>query len=168
MILIGINDAEVTLQAYALEADGAEKLDITAAYVRVYYVDIGSEVEVLASTAMAQVGATNLWRYNWVPATLPVREYVAEYTLTDSFGVVSKFGEDIVVRDLADLAKQPTLLLVQADLELVKKVETGRWKIEANQMTFYDDDGVTPLLVFDLFDQSGLPSMENVFERREP
>ncbi len=45
------------------------------------------------------------------------------------------------------------------------KMLTGRWKIVSNQMIFYDDDGTTPLLTFDLKDLSGVASMTNVFER---
>lgn len=54
---------------------------------------------------------------------------------------------------------------IATDLAVVKKVETGRWKIENNQMVFYDDDGVTPLLTFDLKDAAGDPSSTSVFER---
>jgi hypothetical protein len=54
---------------------------------------------------------------------------------------------------------------VLADVTLLRKMESGRWKIVANQMIFYDEDGVTPLRTFDLKDQSGAPSMTSVFER---
>jgi len=167
VILIEKDAAEVPLIIYAANPDGSEKDDVTSGTVRVYYIDGGSETDVLAATPLVNV-ADNKWSYDWNPASLPVREYVAEFILTDVFGTTARVPEDLVVREMADMARQSTLLLVQADLELVRKVETGRWKITANQMTFYDDDGVTPLLVFNLYDQSGLPSMENVFERRVP
>lgn len=54
---------------------------------------------------------------------------------------------------------------LQTDMTLLTKMESGRWKIVANQMIFYDDDGVTPLRTFNLKDQSGAPSMSSVFER---
>lgn len=168
MILISLNEPSVTLQVYALEQDGSDKLDVSSGTVRVYYVAAGSEVELLVSTPLVQVGATNVWRYEWSPVSFPTGEYIAEFSLVDVYGSSTTIGEDVVVRDLDGLAKQSTLLLVQADLEIVKQVEAGRWKIENNQMTFYDDDNVTPLLVFNLYDQAGLPSMEDVFERREP
>jgi hypothetical protein len=115
---------------------------------------------VLAPTALVNI-SNNLWRYNWAPASLPVREYVAEYTLTDGTKT-TRISEDLVVRDIAT---ETRLIATQADIEIIKKVETGRWKIVSNQMIFYDDDGVTPLLTFNLFDQVGLPSMDSVFER---
>lgn len=54
---------------------------------------------------------------------------------------------------------------LQLDVTFLRKMESGRWKIVANQMIFYDDDGVTPLRTFDLKDATGAPSMTSVFER---
>jgi hypothetical protein len=150
----------VTLQVYALNPDGSQKLNVTGGTVRVYWMNAGSEQVVLAPTALVNI-SNNLWRYNWAPASLPVREYVAEYTLTDGTKT-TRISEDLVVRDIAT---ETRLIATQADIEIIKKVETGRWKIVSNQMIFYDDDGVTPLLTFNLFDQVGLPSMDSVFER---
>jgi hypothetical protein len=45
------------------------------------------------------------------------------------------------------------------------KLEGNRWKIENNQMTIYNDDGVTPFQVFNLFDASGNPTENNPVER---
>jgi hypothetical protein len=167
MILVELNQSEVTLQIYAVNPDGSAKLDVTGGTVRVYHMLGGTEVQDLPATPLVNVG-TNKWRYDWTPASLPVREYVAEYVLTDASGLTMRLPEDVVSRELVGLAKQSTLLLVQADLEIVRKIETGRWKVANNQMTFYDDDGVTPLLTFNLFDQVGSPTMENVFERVKP
>lgn len=52
-------------------------------------------------------------------------------------------------------------------LDLIRKVESGKWKAVGTQMIFYDDDGVTPLLTFDLKDENGNPidASEDVFER---
>lgn len=169
MILVDLNQEEVVLQIFAQNIDGSRKLDVSSGSVRVYHLDGVIEIEDLASTALVQIGSTNVWRYVWEPATLPVAGYIAEYTLTDTFGVVTSVGEDIIVRDIA---RQETLadvrsriLLIQDDLMMVRKVETGRWKIVANQMIFYEDDDATPMLTFDLKDDLGLPSMNSVFER---
>lgn len=48
---------------------------------------------------------------------------------------------------------------------LIKKIEQGRWKRVGTQMIFYDEDGVTPLVTFDLKDKNGQPTAENPFER---
>lgn len=49
--------------------------------------------------------------------------------------------------------------------EKLDKIFTGRWKIVNNQMIFYDSDGLTPLLTFDLKDQLGDPTVIAAFER---
>lgn len=54
---------------------------------------------------------------------------------------------------------------IQTDVVFIKAVESGRWKIEANQMIFFDTDNVTELLRFNLYDASGNPTMANPFER---
>lgn len=54
---------------------------------------------------------------------------------------------------------------VEPDITLMRKIQTNRWKIENNQLVIYDDDGVTPLKVFNLKDKYGNPSEVNVYER---
>lgn len=73
--------------------------------------------------------------------------------------------EAAITAATSPLATSGALALVAADVTTIKKVETGRWKITGNQMIFYDTDGTTPILTFDLLDDSGLPAMENVYER---
>lgn len=41
------------------------------------------------------------------------------------------------------------------DIIAIKKIEMNRWKIASNQLTIYDDNGVTPLYVFNLY-KSGI------------
>lgn len=165
MIVERPNPSQLVLQAAAYNLDGTIKTTLSSAVVRVYHVNsVGAEVEDLAATTMAQVGATNFWRYRWEPASLAVGQYFAEYTLVDSDGATFVGSEDVAIQDFAT---QTDLTGLMADVELVRKVETGRWKIDEvlNQMVFYDDDGVTPLLTFDLKNISGLPDHVNIFER---
>ncbi|MFA5238283.1 MAG: hypothetical protein WC476_01070 [Phycisphaerae bacterium] len=56
---------------------------------------------------------------------------------------------------------------VASDLLIIKKIETGRWRINSvdNTMTFYDEDGETELFKFNLKDASGAASATEVFER---
>ncbi len=49
-------------------------------------------------------------------------------------------------------------------LQLIKSIEAGEWKIENDQMIFYDSSSVEILRV-DLFGEFGQPTMENVFRR---
>lgn len=59
---------------------------------------------------------------------------------------------------LADLAATRT------DLAFVKQMGQGRWKIENNQMIYYEADGETPLRTFNLL-QDGTPTEFNPDER---
>lgn len=59
--------------------------------------------------------------------------------------------------DSADLAATAAIM--------VRKFQTNRWKIVSNQLVVYDDNGTTPFKTFNLLDQSGAPTMTNIFER---
>jgi len=74
---------------------------------------------------------------------------------------------------LADtLANTAGLLIDVADVDaivqLTLKYNTNRTKIDnsAKTLTVYDDDCVTPLRVFALFDASNSPSTQSIFERK--
>ena len=47
----------------------------------------------------------------------------------------------------------------------ILKISKNKWEMKANQLIIYDDDGTTALYTFDLKNQSGGESMENVFSR---
>lgn len=164
MIIDTPDPSQVILEALARNQDGTAKTDVSSGVVRVYHMVGAVETEVLSSVALLQVGASSTWRYRWTPTSLASGNYVVEYELTDSDGLVGISVEDLVVEDFA---QQSTLLLMQADLTLVRKIETGRWKIVGDQMIFYDDDEATPLITFDLKDSIGQPTMADVFERIE-
>lgn len=44
-------------------------------------------------------------------------------------------------------------------------ISYGKWQIIANQMIFYRSDNTTEVARFDLFDDTGAPSMDAVFKR---
>lgn len=48
----------------------------------------------------------------------------------------------------------------------VRKIATNRWEIVNTQWIEYDDDGTTALRTYNLFDESGNPSKNNVFDRQ--
>ena len=52
------------------------------------------------------------------------------------------------------------------NINVLKKHETGRWRILDNKMYMYDEDAVTPLFTYDLLDANGNPTMTTIFERR--
>lgn len=162
MIIELPNPSQVNLQVVVRELDGSPRTSLTSANVRVFHVVGATETEVLASVPLVQVGSTSTWRYVWEPASLAIGQYVIEYTLVDDDAVTWIGTEDLAVNDFA---QETTLVALGVDLEIIRKVETGRWKMVNDQMIFYDDDGVTPLFTFNLYDLAGNPSMDNVFER---
>ena len=164
MIIDTPDPSQVVLEAVARNPDGTAKTDVVSGTVRVYHMVGAVETEVLASTALVQVGSSATWRFLWSPTSLAAGNYVAEYELTDSEALVGLDIEDVVIEDFA---QQSTLVLVQTDVTLIRKIETGRWKIVGDQMIFYDDDEATPILTFDLKDSIGQPTMADVFERIE-
>lgn len=48
----------------------------------------------------------------------------------------------------------------RTDIDAIKKIELNRWKIASNQLTIYDDDGITPLYVFNLYKEGVLNGAE--------
>ena len=86
------------------------------------------------------------------------RDYLYEFEAETSLSQADILS-DATPFNGADIA------LMKADIELIKKVESGRWKIVNNQMIFYDDDDLTPLLTFNLTNKGGTPTETTVYER---
>ena len=58
------------------------------------------------------------------------------------------------------------LILVSGSVDFIRHIEGGRWKITGNQMIFYKSDNSTVVATFDLFDQFGTPTDNEVMERQ--
>lgn len=81
-------------------------------------------------------------------------------------GVENKVDD---VQNTADAIQAKTDTIVWTDVEFVKAIEGGRWKLDGSQMVFYDDDNTTEIARFNLFASDGMtPAVrpENIFERR--
>lgn len=52
-------------------------------------------------------------------------------------------------------------------IEIILKYQANRTKVDKNNktLTVYDDDGTTPIRIFDLLDENGISSVDSVFER---
>lgn len=55
---------------------------------------------------------------------------------------------------------------MSSSISLLQDVSVGRWKIADNQMIFFKSDNVTEVMRFNLFDENGVLSNVNVFDRR--
>lgn len=85
----------------------------------------------------------------------------AAHTSPGTFGqMINTVSEDVV-------AMQDQLSTATELIQTLLKYETNRTKIDrtAKTMTVYDDDGVTPLRVFNLRDFTGTASITEVAER---
>ncbi len=54
---------------------------------------------------------------------------------------------------------------ILSDVAFIRQVEQGRWKIVNNQLIFYESNGVSPLITFNLKSKTGQPAETDVFER---
>ena len=55
---------------------------------------------------------------------------------------------------------------MMSDLVFLRDMTAGRWKIANNKMQFFKEDNITLVAEFDLFDDTGTPAEDSVFERR--
>jgi len=51
------------------------------------------------------------------------------------------------------------------DIDFIRDMTAGRWKIVNSQMIFYKEDNFTEVARFNLFDDGSMPSEDSVFER---
>mgnify|MGYP003117869554 FL=1 len=57
---------------------------------------------------------------------------------------------------------------VKIDQKMARYIHTGRWLVDenTNEMVFYQDDNVTEIARYALFDRNGASSIDELFERR--
>lgn len=170
------NPTHVPLEAAWDTFEGAPKLDVVGATVRVYHVTVGGgEILDLPATAMTQIEPSK-WRFNWIaPPLSTAGVYTAQYVAADVDGKTGRLLETIVVLDEAQanaavLAKLVTMdgkidtsLL---DLGTVLDCHLGRQKLDAltNRWILFRRDG-TVLKAFDTRDDAGNPSVLDIFDR---
>lgn len=84
-----------------------------------------------------------------------------DYTATGTFGLQS----NQIKADTTSISLNVNTALTVLDILL--KYESNRTRVDpvANTLTIFDDDGVTPLQVFNLRDENGNPSSDCVYER---
>ena len=95
-------------------------------------------------------GSNGLYQYSFT-APADVARMIADVT---SASPVAYGVEAICVAEWAD------------QVDKIKKIESGRWKILSNQLLVYDEDDTTVLYTFDLLDSSGNASSTEIYERR--
>ncbi len=93
-----------------------------------------------------------------------------------AISVNSSFHEDIAFSNWDETASDHVIVgtvgqlqnQTSIDAETVLKFERNRTRIDktAKTLTIFDDDGTTPIRVFDLIDSTGTPSIEEIAERK--
>jgi len=63
------------------------------------------------------------------------------------------------------IKSDPSFSKLFSDADITALIEKGNWEIKANQMIFYDVDGITPILTFNLSDAAGNPTETQVYKR---
>ena len=58
---------------------------------------------------------------------------------------------------------------IENKIDLTKSLTSGRWTIDNSlkEMIFYKDDNTTEIARYELFDESGSPSVSSVFDRKK-
>lgn len=86
-----------------------------------------------------------------------------------TYGTVTAIGSGVTEQDKIDISDKVWQHArgdkVYTDAEILRKIETNRWKIMGNQFIIYDDDGVTPIYVFNLKNKQGQPTEDQPYER---
>ena len=93
---IGVEDISLVVLA-TNPLEGSPKDNVVSGTVRVYKRTAGSEVDVLAATALTQEGATSKWYYDWSPTLLSSGQYFIEYILIDDDANTATLTEDLII-----------------------------------------------------------------------
>lgn len=129
-------------------------------------IDCSDNSIVIDAQVMTEVGV-GWYKYNFTThdqskeyevtcyeSTLPTVEKYVVFTL-DAAADVPTVGEiaDAVFDEVMSGHNAPGT--AGYALEMIRKIEMGRWKLTNNTMTFYDDNGTTPILSFNITDKNG-------------
>jgi len=107
-----------------------------------------------------KVGNSN-WKEEFTPITLASKENIT--MLLSSIGFRTKELDIDVSNENYDVTLEPILYDL---LEFIRKYLSNRWQIKNNELIIYDDDGITPIKRFKLYDKEGNPTEDNVYDRR--
>jgi len=97
--------------------------------------------------------------------------YEDDWEYFNPFIVEVWYGSELEYRGiLTDLDVDSTYIQITVKpssitLDYIRKILTNNMEIKDNQLIIYDDDGATPLVVFNLYDKLGNPTEMNVYRR---
>ena len=112
-----------------------------------------------------------------------VVEIINGYTITFEDGqyLVTLYGANSNIPDVVNFNQVSVRAVTSAGLHVVEggaltteehawlqqvyDKEGGKWQLVGNQMICYKEDNITEIMRFNLYDESGASSMENVYRR---
>lgn len=77
---------------------------------------------------------------------------------------ISQIKADIITINTDIGSIQLDISNIELDMAFIKAIESGEWKIDNNQMIFYDS-GSSEIARFNLFNNAGQPTNEDVYRR---
>ena len=102
---------------------------------------------------------------------LTVEDFNPYTLIVEKFGYTKYEGKITIDRPIKNVPIVLNALYTYDELleqvKFIRKVVSNDMEIKDNQLTIYDDDGVTPLIQYDLFDKFGNPAEINVFKRKK-
>lgn len=126
-------------------------------------VDSGTLIEE-GNIYAASVTINEVGQYRIIYFTPSEYENGTEDIVVDTY---DNFRADVSLDEIEEKIDGMITILstMEEKIELIKQIESGRWKVYKNQMIFYNDSGVE-IIRFNLYDNQGKPTMESVMERR--
>lgn len=106
--------------------------------------------------------------------TVSGQKVINEQSMTEIAGGFYKFDFSnydatvdycILVDGGATLSNTDRYKTIEEEILCVKRIEVGAWELIGNQLIYYNSDDTTPLLTFNTYNQSSVPSMINVYKR---
>ena len=122
---------------------------------------LSDDVQVITSSSVSEIASTGTFKYLFDETVTSKTEFL----LIMSNGVVDKRGKIVLGGYPDDI--QDKLVLIGNDVDFIKEIESGRWKIDKanNQMLFYKSDNTTLIATFALKNAEGNAAYTDIFER---
>jgi len=121
-------------------------------------VDVQYNGTTIYTSPLTEEGTTGVYSVQWDSSLSSIIEGDVYET---------RYLEDTSILSMEEVLFDNSILEIKENVELIKGIETGRWRIVNNQMIFYADDNTTVLAQFNLYDKTGSPASEDVYERRK-
>jgi len=100
---------------------------------------------------------------------LTVEDFNPYTLIIEKFGYTKYEAKIVIDRPIRNVPIVLEALYTYDELleqvKTIRKILSNNWEIKDNKLIIYDDDGVTPLLIFNLYDKLGNPTELNVYKR---